>query len=174
MLSLGCRPSAPNSGVSPLPNSEGAKTWQLDSNDEEEETVMISAGDYYVEGLCRMLFVLTNIIVVAPAVMKIKHRESHTASNGLNLPLSPLLSVSLAGWENLSNLTQLVPAPLGIELKSQEHEVWPGLSGSTDSCTCPCSSLPQGLQRARGPGSDLNLRAKMLTMLKGPSLWFPH
>ena len=41
VLSLGCLPCAPNSGVSPLPNSEGGNTWQLDSNDEEEERVMI-------------------------------------------------------------------------------------------------------------------------------------
>ena len=115
-----------------------------------------------------------DIIVVATVVIKIKCRGSHTASNSLDFPLSPLFSVNLAGWENLPNLTQLVPAPLEIELKSREHGVWPGLSGSTDTCICPCSSLPQGLQRARGPSSDLNLRAEMLTMLKGPSLWFPH
>lgn len=76
---------------------------------------MISAGDYYVEGLCRMLFVLTNIIVVATAVMKIKRRESHTASNSLNLPLSPS-ALCQSGWvgKPLQPHTQLVPAPLGI------------------------------------------------------------
>lgn len=101
VLSPGCLPSAPNSGVSPLPNSEGGNTWQLDSFDEEEERVMISAGDYCVEGPCHILFVLTNIIVVATVVIKIKCGESHTASNSLDFPLSPLFSVNLAGWENL-------------------------------------------------------------------------
>lgn len=54
-----------------------------------------------------MLFAPINIIVVATAVMKIKLRESHTASNSLNLLLSPLASVSLAVGKP-SNLTQLV------------------------------------------------------------------
>ena len=41
---LGILPSALNPGVSHLPNSKRAKTWQLGGDDEEGETVMVSAG----------------------------------------------------------------------------------------------------------------------------------
>lgn len=37
VLSPGSLPSSLNSGVVVLPNSKGAKTWQLDNDEEEEE-----------------------------------------------------------------------------------------------------------------------------------------
>lgn len=128
-------------------SNSGAKTWQLDSDD-EEAMLASSVGDYYVEGLCTS-FRHTNIIG-SYCCYENKAQRGHTASNGLNLPLCLLcsLSVWLGGKTSPASRWSL---RLRIELKSQEHEVWPGLSGSTDSCTCPCSSLPQGLQRPGAP-----------------------
>lgn len=122
-----------------------------------------------MEGPCYVLFILTNTIVVATFVItiKIKHGGSHTASNGFNFPLSPVLSVSVAGWENLSHLTQLVPAPLGMELKSQGEGgvAWTIRVGRHTHL--PFQLLAQGLQRTRGSSSDLNLRAEMLKLAQG-------
>lgn len=58
---------------------------------------MIFMGDYYVEGLCHMLFVLTNIIVVATAVMKIKQRVTQPATVSTSLVSLCSLSVWLGG-----------------------------------------------------------------------------
>ena len=99
--------------------------------------------------------------------IKIKHGGSHTASNGFNFPLSPILSISVTGWENLSHLTQLVPVPLGMELKSQGEGGVAWIIRVGRHTHLPFQLLAQGLQRTRGSSSDLNLRAEMLKLAQG-------
>lgn len=96
------------------------KTWQLDNDDEQEETIMVSVGQL----LCGRPMLCTHPHKHYCGSYFCYHyknkarRESHSQQR-FQLPLSPILSISVAGWENLSHLTQLVPAPLGMELKSQ-------------------------------------------------------
>lgn len=46
-VSLGCLPSALNSGVALPPHSERAKTWQLDHDEEEKEDNYEGRSDIY-------------------------------------------------------------------------------------------------------------------------------
>lgn len=101
--------------------------------------------------------------------IKIKHRETDIASNGLNSPLCPGFSVSLIGWENPLPPHTLIPVPLGIGVEILGRGEY-GLDYQAERPPPPPALLTTHPRPLRGPGALPRLAQKPFSVVATPKI----